>query len=222
MSKHHNLTRNNIILLICLLALILGYPLFEKNNSVIRDLLLTGVFFSGLYSVEFSARSKMVLLPLAILTAVTTWTHHFFPSDWMTLIDLSTSSITLTVYVVLMIRDIAHSRVVTRTTILSSVNGYILLGVLGATLFSIANDIQMFLHGAENAGILLPDNGLPEFSDYLYLSFITLTTVGYGDVLLFSHLTRSVAILIGLTGQIYMTILIAVLIGKFLAGNERH
>jgi uncharacterized membrane protein len=80
----------------------------------------------------------------------------------------------------------------------------------------------MFLHGAENAGILLPDNGLPEFSDYLYLSFITLTTVGYGDVLLFSHLTRSVAILIGLTGQIYMTILIAVLIGKFLAGNEKR
>jgi voltage-gated potassium channel len=222
MTTPERLARNNIILLICLLALILGYPLFEKDNSVIRDLLLTGIFFSGLYSVEFSVHSRRILLPLAILTAVTTWTHHFIQSSWMSLIDLSTSSITLTVYVVLMIRDIAHSRVVTRTTILSSVNGYILLGVLGATLFGIANDIQMFYHGTENAGILLPDNGLPEFSDYLYLSFITLTTVGYGDVLLFSHLTRSVAILIGLSGQLYMTILIAMLVGKFLASNERQ
>ena len=35
------------------------------------------------------------------------------------------------------------------------------------------------------------------------------------------HLTRPVAILIGLSGQLYMTILIAMLVGKFLAGNER-
>jgi ABC-type uncharacterized transport system permease subunit len=37
-----------------------------------------------------------------------------------------------------------------------------------------------------------------------------------------SHLTRSVAILIGLSGQLYMTILIAMLVGKFLAANERR
>lgn len=216
------LTRNNIILLACLLGLILFYPLFQKDNSIVRDLLLTGVFFSGLYSVEFSKHSRNILLPLVILTVASTWTHHFIQSYWMNLIDFTTSSITLTVYVVLMIRDMAHSRVVTRTTILSSVNGYILLGVLGAILLSIANVTQMFLNGAQSPGILLPDNGIPEFSDYLYLSFITLTTVGYGDVLAVSHLTRSVAILIGLAGQLYMTILIAMLIGKFLVDKERQ
>jgi uncharacterized membrane protein len=222
MTSPERLARNNIILLVCLLALILGYPLFEKDNSIARDLLLTGVFFSGIYAVEFSARSRMVLLPLASLTAATTWIHHFIQSDWMSLIDLGTSSITLAVYVVLMIRDIARSRVVTPTIILSSVNGYVLLGVLGATLFSISNDAHVFFHGGESMGILLPDNGVPEYSDYLYLSFITLTTVGYGDVMILSHLTRSVAIIIGLSGQFYMTMLVAMLIGKFLAGNERR
>ena len=37
-----------------------------------------------------------------------------------------------------------------------------------------------------------------------------------------SYLTRSVAILIGLSGQMYMTILIAMLVGKFLASSERQ
>jgi voltage-gated potassium channel len=222
MSKHKNLTRNNIILLVCLLALILFYPLFQEENSVVRDLLLTGIIYSGIYSLDFSARARMVLLPLAFLTAATTWIHHFIDTNLMALIDFGTSSVTQAVIVVLIIGHIARSRVVTPTIILSSINGYVLLGVLGATLFSIANGAHIFFNGAESAGILMPDKSIPEFSDYLYLSFITLTTVGYGDVLAVSHLTRSVAILIGLAGQLYMTILIAMLVGKFLASNERQ
>ena len=66
MIKLERLARNNIILLVCLLTLILFYPLFESDKSLIRDLLLTGVFFSGVCSLEFSARSRMVLVPLAI------------------------------------------------------------------------------------------------------------------------------------------------------------
>ena len=68
MTHPERLAGNNIILLVCLLALILFYPLFEKYNSLVRDLLLTGIFFSVIYSLEFSARSRMVLLPLASLT----------------------------------------------------------------------------------------------------------------------------------------------------------
>ena len=44
--------------------------------------------------------------------------------------------------------------------------------------------------------------------------------MGYGDVTAVSHLTRSVAILIGLAGPLYMTILIAMLVGKFLADQD--
>lgn len=220
MIKTEHLARNNVILLICLLILILFYPLFRAEKSLVRDLLLSAVFFAGIFSLEFSARSRKLLLALATLTAGTTWIHHFIENNLLYLIDFGTSSVTLAVIVVLMIRHIARSRVVTPTIILSSVNGYLLLGVLGAVLLSIANGIHVFLNGTGSAGILLPDQGSPEFSDFLYLAFITLTTVGYGDVTAVSHLTRSVAILIGLSGQLYMTILIAMLVGKFLANNE--
>lgn len=200
--------------------LILFYPLFQAGKSLVRDLLLSGVFLSGIFSLEFSARSRTFLLPLAMLTVATTWIHHFVESDLLYLIDFGTSSVMLAVIVVLMIRHIARSRIVTPTIILSSVNGYLLLGVLGAVLLSIADAAHRFLAGAGSAGILLPGRGSPEFSDYLYLAFITLTTVGYGDVTAVSHLTRSVAILIGLAGPLYMTILIAMLVGKFSADHE--
>jgi hypothetical protein len=49
---------------------------------------------------------------------------------------------------------------------------------------------------------------------------MTLTTAGLGNVTAISPLSRSVAILIGLAGQLYMTILIAILVGEFLTGHE--
>jgi hypothetical protein len=220
MIKPENLARNNVILLVCVLILILFYPLFRTDRLLVRDLLLSAVFFAGIFSLEFSARSRMFLLPLAIMTVVTTWIHHFIASDLLYLIDFGTSSVTLAVIVVLMIRHIARSRIVTPTIILSSVNGYLLLGVLGAVLLSIADSVHIVLNGPGSAGILIPSQGSPEFSDYLYLAFITLTTVGFGDVTAVSHLTRSVTILIGLAGQLYMTILIAMLVGKFLNNHE--
>lgn len=220
MIKPEHLARNNVILLVSLLVLILFYPLFRAGTSLVRDLLFSVIFFSGIYSLEFSDRSRMLLLPLAILTTATTWLHHFTENELLYLIDFGTSSVTLAIIVVLMIRHIARSRIVTPTIILSSVNGYLLLGLLGAVLLSIADAVHVLLSGGQGSGILLPRQGSPEFSDYLYLAFITLTTVGYGDVTAASDLTRSVAILIGLAGPLYMTILIAMLVRKFLADRD--
>lgn len=220
MMKSEHLARNNVILLVCLLILIVFYPLFQTDKTLVRDLLLSAVFFAGIFSFEFPARARILLLSLATLTAGTTWIHHFIDNDLLSLIDFATSSVTLALIVVLMIRHIARGRIVTPTIILSSVNGYLLLGVLGAVLLSIADAVHIALNGPGSAGIALPGEGSPEFSDYLYLAFITLTTVGFGDVTAVSHLTRSMTILIGLAGQLYMTILIAMLVGKFLAGHE--
>lgn len=218
--KPQHLARNNVILLVSLLILILFYPLFQADRLLVRDLLLSAVFFSGIFSLEFSAQSRMLLLSLATLTTGTTWIHHFNDNDLLSLIDFATSSVTLAVIVVLMIRHIARSRIVTPTIILSSVNVYLLLGVLGAVLLSIADAVHVLLNGGESAGIALPSQGPPEFSDYLYLAIITLTTVGFGDVTAVSRLTRSVVMLIGLAGPLYMTILVAMLVGKFLADHE--
>ena len=70
------------------------------------------------------------------------------------------------------------------------------------------------------AGITFPGKHTPELFDYLYFSFVTLTTLGYGDITPLSHLSRSTAVLLAITGQLYMTILIALLVGKFLARSE--
>jgi ion channel len=53
-------------------------------------------------------------------------------------------------------------------------------------------------------------------ADFLYFSFATLTTTGYGDLVPGSNLARSLAILEALTGQIYLVTVVAVLVGNLM------
>jgi len=218
--KLKNLPRNNIVLLVCLLALIILFPFFKDKNSLLKDLLLTVIFFSGIFSLNFSTKSLKILLPLGSATAAATWVTYFVAYEVVKLIDFITTFLFLSTIVVLMIHHIARSREVTPTIILSSINGYLLLGVLSAVLLAISDVVHHFFFPLESPAILFPGQSVPQLSDYIYFGFVTLTTLGYGDVTPVSHMARSMTMLIAITGQLYMTILIAMLVGKFLSRSE--
>jgi len=217
--KLKKLKRNNIILLICLLTLVFFYPIVPAKDSLGRNLLQTALFFSGIFSLDFSNKSLKILLPLGVITATTTWVDHFFVTEVTYLLDTVTTFLFLVAIVVLMTRHIARSRNVTPTIILSSINGYLLIGILGGVLLAIAN-ADFFYEPEHVHGIAFPGDGRPMMDDYFYFSFVTLTTLGYGDITPVSHISRSLAVLIAITGQLYMTILIAMLVGKFLSRRE--
>jgi len=216
-----NLKRNNLILLTCLISLIFLHPTLPGKVYLVRDLMQTAVFFSGIFSLDFSNRSLKVLLPLGMATATTTWGAFFLESEFTYLLDVATTFLFLVVIVVMMTRHIARSRDVTPTIILSSINGYLLIGLLGGALLAIAN--ADFFYGPSHInGITFPGDGPPLPDDYIYFSFVTLTTLGYGDITPVSELSRSLAVLIAITGQLYMTILIAMLVGKYLSRPEKE
>lgn len=68
--KLYQLARNNVILLLCLVALLLLFPLFRTNNPLARDLLRTAIFFCGIFSLDFSPRSLNLSRSTAILIAM--------------------------------------------------------------------------------------------------------------------------------------------------------
>jgi hypothetical protein len=60
-----------------------------------------------------------------------------------------------------------------------------------------------------------------ETSDFLYFSFATLTTVGYGDLIAATNLGRSLAITEALIGQIYLVTVVALIVGNLRAAPRR-
>ncbi|HEX3565302.1 MAG TPA: potassium channel family protein [Acidimicrobiales bacterium] len=117
----------------------------------------------------------------------------------------------VSVYVILR-RVLGHERV-GMETILGALCVYIIIGLMFTFLFIAVARVstQPFLAQP-------PRNHSP--SDYLYLSFVTLTTVGFGDLTPASKLARSVVVLEALMGQVFLVTLVARLVALF--GTEQR
>jgi hypothetical protein len=124
-------------------------------------------------------------------------------------------AVILALAIVAVVRRILAHRVVTLQTILGAVSAYLLIGFLYAALFSAVGHFQrapLFAGGQ-------PENS----STFQYFSFITMTTVGYGDFTPAGEPARTLAVLDALTGQIFLVTLIARLVSLFgQAKNSRE
>jgi len=185
-----------------------------------RDIIFTAIILSGTYSLDFAKKTRNILIIPGILTILLTWTDYFFAKDILRLASfLSFFSFNMFI-TVFMVRHIARSKQVTLTIIINSINGYLLIGVLGALLLAITEIAQKFFFHIDTGAINFSGNAAAGFHDYLYFSFVTLTTLGYGDITPVSAFAKSLTIVIAISGQLYLTILIAMLVGKYLSRTQ--
>lgn len=93
--------------------------------------------------------------------------------------------------------------------IVAGISGYLIIALLWAGLYALH---EQLLPGGlidSSKGALHAENG-----DFLYFSFITLTTTGYGDILPVSPAARLLASLQCVTGTLYLAVFIAALLGR--------
>ena len=111
-----------------------------------------------------------------------------------------------------LLAQIARSRDVTINIIIQSISGFLLLGFV----FSLAI-ARIDVH--QPGSFSFPENEtgtiFNNFYDQLYYGFITMGTVGYGDIVPKTPFAKTFSILVGISGQLYVAIIIAMLVGKF-------
>jgi voltage-gated potassium channel Kch len=113
---------------------------------------------------------------------------------------------------VILRRVLGHERVGTET-ILGALCVYIMIGLMFTFLFIAIARVSTTPFLAQPPPYHSP-------ADYLYLSFVTLTTVGFGDLTPASKLARSVVVLEALMGQVFLVTLVARLVALF--GTEQR
>jgi hypothetical protein len=214
-----NLTRNNIILLACLLVLVLLNPVLTAlPQGLVLHILLSTIIVSGVNSCSFRIKTKRTLQIFGLSALAIIWLDFFFRSDAMHVLTFGSIFAFVVAIVFFLIRHIARSQTVTATLILSAINGYFLMGLLGALLLNIADIAGGHLIGTTAAPAIDVAGGTAAtFHDYLYFGFVTLTTLGYGDITPVSPQAKSVSMVIAIAGQFYLTILVAMLVGKYLS-----
>ncbi|HEY3670741.1 MAG TPA: ion channel [Acidimicrobiia bacterium] len=107
-------------------------------------------------------------------------------------------------------RALWRRRIVDVRTVLGAVCIYVLLGMLFAFLYAAI--------AALSSGPFFVQTSHPTTPDFLYFSYITQTTVGYGDFTAKGDLGRALAVLEAVSGQLYLVTVIAVLVSR-MSGN---
>jgi hypothetical protein len=110
---------------------------------------------------------------------------------------------------ILILEHIIQEKRVTLDIIMGSICGYMILGIMWGMLFMFAG----MLH--EHA-FSVPASKMTQ-TDYFYLSFTTISTLGYGDIVPKLPITKSLCVLESIIGLFYMSILVARLVGMQIA-----
>ena len=103
-------------------------------------------------------------------------------------------------------RAIIRRGVVDIHTVLAALCIYVMIGMLFAFFYGTIGGVITDSFFAQTAH--------PSSADYLYFSFVTLTTVGYGDLTAGGDLGRAVAVLEALSGQLYLVTIVAMLVAR--------
>jgi Ion channel len=112
------------------------------------------------------------------------------------------------------VHSLVRRRVIDFRTVLGAVCVYILLGMLWSFAYAAVGTIQSEPFFAQQSHATV--------ADYLYFSFVTLTTVGYGDFTAATGFGRALAVLEALIGQLYLVTVIALLVSNLGAARRRR
>ncbi len=220
--NEETLKRDNLILLFCLSFFIFIPPFLELQelNNLIFDILLSLLIVTGITSLKFRKEKLIRLSYFGLLTLTLIWINFFIDSQITNIVTFIVLIFFLIYITYSMIYNVAQSEKITPILVLNAINSYLLMGIIGSFLFILSNVFYIFTTGIANGTVNFGHTNDPKYFDYIYFGFITLTTVGYGDVIPAIPLTRSLAMLVSLSGQLYLAILVAMLVGKFLSKSK--
>src|SRR5262249_8083494 len=159
---------------------------------------------------------KLVAGSLALPTGLLIVLQSLSDAVWITILHHVFSGVFLGYAIVVMLRFIFTSRQVTYNTLCASLCIYLLLGLVWALGYAVVHQLDpaaFYSSVPFSDGSLEFRAGKGQSTGVLYFSFVTLTTLGYGDVVPLSPIAHTLASLEAITGQLYLTVLVARLVG---------
>ncbi len=209
-DREKNLWRNNLILLITLIGMVFIVPVLPLKEHFLFRTVLSIVVLSGLFAAEFSKKIFGILFSIGMVVISFLILSMFFPdSTRISIVAFSIFTIFIVLVTLALIFHIGTATKIERSTILCAINSFILIGLTAALLFLI---LDLFIPHSFTNIVAVEGN----FSSYLYFAYVTITTLGYGDILPETPIARSLSTFFAVLGQLYLVIVIAMIIGKYL------
>lgn len=197
------------VLLITLLSYLVIGPIFSNFLWIraVMNILLTFTLLSSLYAVSLKKWTLMVAGLLFVPVLILTWVPYIIENETLNSIHALLNILFIIFVALIILNYVFRENEITREVISGSVVVFLMLAMLWSYIYEL---IETFSPGSFTAAFELDTSNSFIF---IYYSFVTITTLGYGDMSPATDTSRSFAVLEAVVGQLYMTILVARLVG---------
>ena len=201
--------RRFFILAVSLLAFILVTPLVQGfvGIQILWNIFLTGILLSGVHAVSEKKRRVYIASLLALPMLVYLWSGYFMESNLYVVIVGGFSGVLFFAYMIVNILSFIYRQdKVTRDLIFSAVVVYLLMAIMWTFIYRV-------IETAHPGSFTIPTTDIHERMRFIYFSLVTITTLGYGDIVPKTSLASSLATLEAVVGQLYLVTTVAWLVG---------
>ena len=189
------------------------------HGEIIKAVLFTVLLLSAVIVTAASRKTLIIAAILALPAFLGKWANYFWPDVIPAEVYL-TAAIVFVAFVVLnLLRFILTARQVDINVLATAVSTYLMVALLWMFVY-------VLLMQVGPGSLNIPANALSEGSadsfDALYFSFVTLCTLGYGDITPLSRVARMFSILEATTGTFYVAIVISRLVALYSSGSREQ
>ena len=221
-DREKNALGRHTALLCSLILLLIALPLMNLAGGwnprfpILLTLVLIAAIFVNSHQ-RWVFRFTVIVGALAIIGIIATYNvDNAFLRIGTDLLGIFLLSFTT----LIMLNSLVHADHVSQDTVVGGICVYLLLGFCFAMLFLIMTDLQpgCFQTGDEPITRSARDPSATA-NRLLYFSFVTLTTLGYGEIRPVGEVAQMIAVIEAMTGQLYLTIFVARLVSLFAGGD---
>jgi hypothetical protein len=207
------------ILLALLITMVFILPVVVDSNSAIgkvaQDVLLSLILLSGVVEASTNSREFAFISLVALVVITVRWVGWLSPTGLSLPVRDVATLLALVLLAAVVAMKVFGSHTVTKDRISGAIAVYIMAGLVWADAYQL---VMLYVPHAF-AGISTLE-GAVDRSSWVYFSFATLTTVGYGDIVPVAPIARSLSNLEALIGQLYPAIVLARLVSLQVAGGS--
>lgn len=214
------------ILLVILVVLLAGPPIllgFGLSAGWL-DGLMALLMLAAILSLCFERRQRLFALLLGIPSILFYLGGHALSGKvtvWVLFFGHVCEVLFLFGAAGLIVKSLFNARSLTFDSIFGAVCGYLFLGLGWAVLYSMIESFRPGSFEISRSLITGSEPARPLLHVLTYYSFVTLTTVGYGDIIAISPATRTFSWIEAITGQFYLAVIVAGLVSMLVTKTMR-
>lgn len=211
--RHYYKRNKFLYLLTALLLFLLVNPFltYNKQEMFVFGALFTLVILFCVYIIQHDRWLIVSALVLAALTLVSYWSSRLtqIPHQIM-IVEHSLTVAFFLLITITVLKHVIQDKKVNLNTLCGAISGYMLIGIVWTFIYSL---IELTNPHAFNISPLNEGSLQSRTQLFIYYSFTTQSTLGFGDITPVSNIAKTFSWLQAVFGQIYLTVWIAQLVG---------